>query len=92
MKYNRSEIMKNAWTMFKNNMGTFADCLKKAWEKAKNMTSLDVQVVFGEYDCVAYASILLPEDYTMNQVVEAVRLANYKKFRIVDTMKRFVTV
>ena len=43
MKYNRSEIMKNAWKlfkMFKNAVAkyqlTFAECLRRAWETAKN--------------------------------------------------------
>ena len=33
--YNLSNIMKKAWTLFKANVGTFATCLKKAWEDAK---------------------------------------------------------
>lgn len=56
------------------------------------MTTLYMQVIFGEYDCSAYVTISVPEDYTMNQVVEAVRTNRYKKFRIVDTMKVFVEV
>lgn len=40
MKYNRSEIMKNAWKMFKENKAnglefTFAMCLSTAWNMAK---------------------------------------------------------
>ena len=38
MKYNRSEIMKNAWEIRRsyNARGlTFGECLKRAWEKAK---------------------------------------------------------
>lgn len=56
------------------------------------MVELNLQVIFGEYDCVAYTSIKLPEDYTMNQVVQAVKDRDFKKFRIVDTMKTFATV
>ena len=33
--YNLSNIMKKAWTLFKANIGTFAECLKKAWADAK---------------------------------------------------------
>ena len=33
--YNLSSIMKKAWTLFKANIGTFAECLKKAWADAK---------------------------------------------------------
>ena len=38
MKYNKSEIMKKAWELFKAADGitvSFADCLKIAWKKAK---------------------------------------------------------
>lgn len=54
---------------------------------------LNLQVIFGKYDCCAYTSITLPEDYTMNQVIQAVKDRNYKKFRIVDNPKmKFVTI
>ena len=33
--YNLSNIMKKAWTLFKANIGTFSQCLKKAWADAK---------------------------------------------------------
>lgn len=35
MKYNKSEIMKKAWALFKNAFGTFSECLKRAWQIAK---------------------------------------------------------
>ena len=34
-KYNLSEIMKNAWAMFRKGGRLFADCLRKAWAIAK---------------------------------------------------------
>lgn len=34
-KYNLSEIMKNAWAMFRKGGILFADCLRKAWAIAK---------------------------------------------------------
>ena len=34
-KYNKSDIMKNAWKMFKNGFAEFSECLKKSWENAK---------------------------------------------------------
>lgn len=33
--YNLSNIMKKAWVLFNANVGTFAECLKKAWADAK---------------------------------------------------------
>ena len=33
--YNLSNIMKKAWALFRANIGTFAECLKKAWADAK---------------------------------------------------------
>ncbi|GAB4003065.1 hypothetical protein GCM10028807_62740 [Spirosoma daeguense] len=34
-KYNRSEIMKSAWTMFRKGLKTFSDAIKTAWAVAK---------------------------------------------------------
>ena len=42
--------------------------------------------------CVVYTEISLPEDYTMNQVVNEVRRCDYIAFRIVESMKRFVYI
>ena len=55
------------------------------------MKILNIQAV-TEMGCVVYASIKVPEDYTMNQVVNEVKRAGYKEFRLLDTMKRFVRV
>ena len=33
--YNRSEIMKEAWSLYRSNYGTFSNCLKAAWRGAK---------------------------------------------------------
>ena len=47
-KYNKSEIMKNAWNLFKGNKKvaeayrlSFAECLHRAWEKAKYAVKVD---------------------------------------------------
>lgn len=55
------------------------------------MTKLYIQAI-TEMGCCVYTEINLPEDYTMNMVVEEVKRCGYKQFRIVDTMKRFVSV
>ena len=35
-KYNKANIMKDAWTFFKaNRYGTFGECLRRAWANAK---------------------------------------------------------
>lgn len=50
MKYNRSEIMKNAWKRFqsKHNWGkfyeTFAQCLKFAWKQAKEAAKAAAEI------------------------------------------------
>ena len=41
--------------------------------------------------CVVYASIKVSNDYTMNEVVRAVRGQRYKAFRL-DNMKVFVNI
>lgn len=56
------------------------------------MTKLNVQAITKEYGCVVYTSITLPEDYTMNMVVNEIKRLGYKAFRLLDTMKRFVYV
>lgn len=54
--------------------------------------TIEIQAITKEYGCVVYTTIKVSEDYTMNEVVKTVRENNYKAFRIVDTMKRFVNV
>ena len=36
-KYNKSDIMKNAWKMFRNGFAEFGECLKQSWENAKKI-------------------------------------------------------
>lgn len=33
--YNKSNIMKRAWELYRTTTDIFADCLKRAWEEAK---------------------------------------------------------
>ena len=44
-----------------------------------------------EYGCGVYASVILPEDYTMNQLVQAIKAAGYSAFRT-ETMKVLVDI
>lgn len=34
-KISKSEVMRNAWKMFRQGLATFSECLKKSWENAK---------------------------------------------------------
>ena len=60
-------------------------------EGRQNMTTIQIQAI-TEMGCVVYTSIKVSNDYTMNEVVKAVRNSRYKAFRLVDTMKRFVEI
>lgn len=55
------------------------------------MTTLNIQAI-TDMGCTVYASIKVSEDYTMNEVVKAVKNRGFKAFRIVETMKRFVEI
>jgi magnesium-transporting ATPase (P-type) len=49
MTYNRREIMKKAWSMFRaaklfRTSQTFSDCLKLSWSDAKKMVAPPVEV------------------------------------------------
>lgn len=55
----------------------------------------EIKVYFDgitEMGCIIKnAMVVVPEDYTMNQMVNAIKDARYKMFKL-DTMKRFVKV
>lgn len=55
------------------------------------MTTINIQAITSG-GCTVYASLTLSEDYTMREVVEAVRNRGFKAFRITNTMRRFVNV
>lgn len=52
------------------------------------MKTLFIQAI-TEMGCCVYTSIIVSEDYTMNEVVNTVKRDGYKAFRL-NTMKRFV--
>ena len=66
--------------------------MKHTQTEGKGMTTLNIQAITKVYGCVVYTSIKVRDDYTMNEVVTAVRNRGYRAFRLVDTMKRFVEV
>ena len=51
--------------------------------------SLDIQAI-TEMGCCVYTSIIVSEDYTMNEVFREVKRNGYKAFRILETKMRFV--
>lgn len=53
------------------------------------MRTLKIQAI-TEMGATVYTSICVSEDYTMNEVVRAVKASRYQYFRLVDSMKRFV--
>ena len=55
------------------------------------MKTLNIQAITESGACV-YASIKVSQDYTMNEVMRAVKNNGYAHFRLVDTMKVFVKV
>lgn len=57
----------------------------------KEMKELAIQAI-TEMGCCVYTTIKVSEDYTMNEVVREVRRNRFTSFRLVDTMKRFVTI
>lgn len=58
MKYNMSNIMKNAWATYRKfqkfvNPLTFSECLKRAWEDAKKAMQQPEQVTLGTVKATA---------------------------------------
>lgn len=59
MKYNKSEIMKKAWSLYSNDYGTFSACLKRAWAIAKMSDGMKAAVAYYDryYTNHAYAKM-----------------------------------
>lgn len=55
-KYNRSEIMKAAWAMFRTTSDSFAKCLNRAWQAAKAKAST---IMTGTAKQIAYATDII---------------------------------
>lgn len=87
--YNRSEIMKNAWTMYRTSQKwisklTFSECLRRSWKQAKE----DAKVNAMLDDCI----IIKPEgklfcrrgivaDYTMGWNITGITFLYRKELR-----------
>lgn len=53
MKYNKSEIFKNAWKLFKMSMKwiqklSFGECLRRAWAEAKEKAAMTNKFKLGQ--------------------------------------------
>ena len=57
----------------------------------QKMIEVYVQAI-TEMGCVVYTEVRVPEDYTMNQMVNEIKRLGFKQFRIVETMNKFVKV
>lgn len=76
MKYNKSEIMKKAWNIFRSTKKTFSESLKEAWRQAKEATKTVIRY-------------LIP-DWFMNKNYEKVTTAHcrcYQTFSSDDIIK-----
>jgi len=56
-----------------------------------NIVEVPIAVV-TEMGSHVYTTIKLPEDYTMNMVVQEVKRLGYVSFRLTDAMKKYVHV
>lgn len=56
------------------------------------MTSLKIRALTKEYGCMVYTEIQLPEDYTMNMVVNEIKRHGFQAFQIIGTMHKFVYI
>lgn len=52
---------------------------------------LNIQAI-TEMGATVYTTITVSEDYTMNEVVRTVKKDGYTMFRLIGTMKKFVSV
>ena len=59
MKYNKSEIMKKAWSLYRDEYGPFSVCLKRAWEIYKMSRGMRSAVLHYDHYFTnhAYASM-----------------------------------
>lgn len=65
-KYNKTNIMKNAWVFFRTNRyGTFANCLRRAWADAK--AEKNVKDEHGEATKTYYAWTLFGREVIHGQ-------------------------
>lgn len=53
---------------------------------------LKIRALTKEYGCLVYTEFNLPEDYTMNMVVNEVKRRDFQAFQIIGTMHRFVYI
>lgn len=88
MKYNKSEIMKNAWAEYKGRTNypsydfhrnlTFSDCLRRAWFSAKEAAREDAELV-----CAMGKEFKNGMEITINYTTYSLRRwTNYGKDRV----------
>lgn len=60
--------------------------------ESRKMEKLKIRALTKEYGCMVYTEIQLPEDYTMNMVVNEIKRHGFQAFQIIGTMRRFVYI
>lgn len=48
-QYNKSEIMKRAWNIFRSTKNTFSECLKRAWAWAKSVVCNEIRYKIADW-------------------------------------------
>jgi hypothetical protein len=94
MKFNKSQILKKAWQLFKvmvakdeNNRTdkTFADCLIVSWAMAKTIPCIDINELYKKY----YSPILNFIMQMLHNSNNAEELANDTFIKAMDKMYQF---
>lgn len=49
MKYNKSEIMKKTWNIFRSTKHSFSESLKRAWAHAKELANTTVRYMIPDW-------------------------------------------
>lgn len=49
MKYNKSEIMKKAWNIFRSTRRTFSESLKESWRQAKEVVKTEIRYMIPDW-------------------------------------------
>lgn len=91
MKYNKSEIMKNAWSAYKSGQAwngahkNFAECLKSEWDIAKKNATVESETV--EYFNEVCASVIKNGEDAVDEAFRAWRADGERNNESAETYK-----
>jgi len=58
-RYNKSDVMKSAWVLFRTQDKTFSECLKESWYIAKNENDCDTfEKIYAKYSKEIYRYVI----------------------------------